>query len=184
MSDDADTGRLIGDVVRLGTIESVDHAEATCRVRVGDLVTGDVPWVAGRSGKSRTWSPPTLGEQGLLICAEGDTEAGIFLPGLFSTAAARPSDSASTKLSSFEHASALSYDHPSHCLPVLLPAGGTAAIEALGGVTIKGPVRIEGPVEVEGKLTASDDVEAAGISLKNHTHPGVQAGSAKTAKPV
>ena len=54
MSNDADTQRQIGDVVRLGTIDMVDPAAATCRVRVGDLVTGDVPWLAMRSESRRS----------------------------------------------------------------------------------------------------------------------------------
>jgi len=177
MSDDADTQRLIGDVVRSGTIESVDLAGATCRVRVGDLVTGDVPWLAMRSGKSASWSPPSIGEQGLLICAEGDTEAGIFLPGLFSNAAPAPSTSASLHLFRFEDGAELSYDHEAHALRVILPAGATAAIEAPGGVTIRGDVQIEG------KLTASDDVIGGGKSLKSHRHLGVTAGGGISGAP-
>lgn len=43
MSDPADNARLIGDIVREGTVESVDLAKRMCRYRTGDLVTGDVP---------------------------------------------------------------------------------------------------------------------------------------------
>lgn len=41
-----------------------------------------------------------------------------------------------------------------------------------------------GDINLTGKLTASDDVLAAGISLKNHKHSGVSAGAAQTGKPV
>jgi phage baseplate assembly protein gpV len=58
-----------------------------------------------------------------------------------------------------------------------LARASSAAIEATGGITIRGDVAIEG------KLTASDDVIADGKSLKNHTHGGVQAGAAHTQRP-
>jgi phage baseplate assembly protein gpV len=53
-----------------------------------------------------------------------------------------------------------------HALTAILPAGATAAIDAPGGLTIRGDVTIEG------KLTASDDVIGGGKSLKGHSHPG------------
>ena len=59
MSQALDPQQLIGDTVRKGTIESVDLAAATCRVRVGEIVTGDIPWFAPRAGDTRVWSPPT-----------------------------------------------------------------------------------------------------------------------------
>lgn len=60
------------------------------------------------------------------------------------------------------------------------------------GITLKtaGTLRIEaqstsiiGNVSVEGSLSASQDVTAEGISLTQHTHPGVQPGSASTGTP-
>ncbi|MFP5435195.1 MAG: hypothetical protein ACLGIM_19085 [Alphaproteobacteria bacterium] len=38
--------QLTGDVLRLGTIASVDHANATCTVESGDILTGELPWAA------------------------------------------------------------------------------------------------------------------------------------------
>ena len=34
---------MVGDVVRMGTVASVDHAQATCRVRIGEIESGDLP---------------------------------------------------------------------------------------------------------------------------------------------
>jgi phage baseplate assembly protein gpV len=45
-------------------------------------------------------------------------------------------------------------------------------------------VKITGDVELTGKLTASDDVIANGISLRDHKHDGVQTGSGQTGAPV
>ena len=76
MSDPTDNARLIGDIVREGTVESVDLAKRMCRYRTGDLVTDEVPWLSSRSGATKRWSPPSVGEQGLLICPEADNERG------------------------------------------------------------------------------------------------------------
>ncbi len=64
----SDPRRLFGNLLQLGAVESVDLAHATCRVRVGDLVTGDLPWLTPRADATRVWSPPLAGEQVLLLC--------------------------------------------------------------------------------------------------------------------
>lgn len=176
MSDPADIQRMVGDVVRLGTIESVDLAAATCRVEIGDIVTGDCPWFAPRAGATRIWSPPSVGEQCAFICPDGDTEAGFAILGLFSDANPAPS-AEQLDLIQFEDGAIISYDAATHELVAKLPAGGKANITADGGI------KITGDVEITGKVTVTEDVIAAGISLKSHKHSGVAAGAAKTGAP-
>lgn len=195
MSDPKDIQRLIGDVVRFGVIASVDLAQATCRVAIGDITTTDLPWLTRRAGKTRTWSAPSVGEQCILLCAEGDTEAGIVLPGVFSDAMPAPS-SAAVELIQFEDGAVISYDPAAHQLTATLPDGGKAALTATGGVSITGDVTITGKINVSGnatfgadasisgKATAGTDVVGGGISLKNHKHPGVQSGGSLTQAPV
>ncbi|MFD1949905.1 phage baseplate assembly protein V [Sphingomonas arantia] len=177
MSDPSDTQRLIGDAIRLGTIETVDRAAATCTVRIGDLLTDEVPWLAFRAGGSCAWSPPTIGEQCLLLCPEGDTASGVVLLGLYSDANPAPSSADKLDLLRFADGAEISYDAVAHRLTAKLPAGGSATIDAPGGIELIGPVTITG------KVTVSDDVVADGISLKSHVHAGVQSGGAKTLVP-
>ncbi len=188
MRESLDPQHLIGDVVRLGTIDSVDLAGATCRVRVGDLVTGDIAWLERRAGATRTWSPPSIGEQCVLICPDGDDLAGVALPGLFSDA--HPAPGATTaELIRFADGAILSYDPQAQALAATLPAGGTVAIDAPGGVTITGPVTIKGKLtlqgdaEISGTATAQTDVVGGGKSLKGHKHPGVQPGGGVSGLP-
>ena len=173
-----DPEQLTGEVLRLGTIASVDHANATCTVESGDIVTGELPWVAQRAGGSRCWSPPTVGEQCLLLAPEGDIENGLVILGLYSDACPPPSSDPNVTLMEFPDGAVLSYDHAAHSLSAILPEGGTAMIDAPGGVTINGDVTVNGTV------TASIDVLGGGKSLKSHKHGGVQAGSAQTGAPV
>lgn len=175
-------------LVRLGTIATVDLAAARCTVRYGDpddddddgeaggAATPPIRWLAMRAGATRVWSPPTVGEQVLLLTPDGQIEAAVALTGIVQDAFP-PAGSDETEVLEFADGARLSYDPLAHALAVTLPAGATAAIEAPGGVTIRGDVTIEGTV------TVSEDVTAGGISLKNHTHGGVQAGGANTGAP-
>jgi phage baseplate assembly protein V len=174
MGDTHDTTRLVGDIARYGVI--VSRSGDTCRVQVGDLVTGDVPWISGRAGSARVWSPPSVGEQCLLLCPEGDAAAGVVLPGIFSDANPAPADD-DAWLVTFEDGTRLRYDPAAHALEAILATGGSATIDAPGGITLRGPVT------VEGTLTASEDVVAAGKSLKDHVHLKVQPGAGISGAP-
>ncbi|HWJ69130.1 MAG TPA: phage baseplate assembly protein V [Sphingobium sp.] len=184
MSAKPDIQRLVGDIVRAGLIASVDHAARRCTVEIGDLETGPLPWLAFRAGRLRIWSPPSVGEQCVLICPEGDTNAGIVLLGLYCDAFDAPDSSPDIIKLEFEDGTAISYDMAAHTLTISLASGGTATIDAPGGITINGPVTINDDVTLNGKLTASDDVIADGKSLKGHMHSGVQPGSGQSGAPV
>ncbi len=188
MTDLSDPRRVIGNIIQLGTIETVDRGDATCRVRVGNTVTGDICWVVQRAGRTRIWSPPTVGEQCLLLCPEGDTDNALAVLGLFSDANPAPS-SDDVDLIRFGDGAILSYDANAHLLVAQLPAGGTVRIDAPGGVKITGPVEITGAVKVTGdvdiigKATATSDVVGGGKSLKDHVHLAVQPGQGVSGKP-
>lgn len=184
MTNTTDPEHITGEVLRLGTIATVDHGAATCTVAAGDIVTGELPWIAQRAGIVRAWNPPSVGEQCLLLCPEGDIEAGLVIVGLYSDACPPPSNSADISLAAYPDGAQISYDHAAHKLSAVLPSGGTAEIMADGGITVIGDVTITGNVSVTGKITASADVIAAGISLKSHKHGGVSTGSAQTGAPA
>ncbi|WP_420142380.1 phage baseplate assembly protein V [Sphingomonas sp.] len=186
--DRPDIPRLIGDLMRFGTIESVDFDAATCRVRAGDIVTGDIPWIT-RAGRITLWAPPSIGEQCVLFTPEGDQEAAFALSGLFSTAFPSPATNADLTLIAFADGARLSYDQAAHTLAVALPAGGRITLTAPAGVAIEGDVAIEGKVDIrgdvaiDGKLDATGDLTGQGVSLKTHRHKDVQAGGAISGPP-
>ncbi|EIZ77776.1 putative baseplate assembly protein V (gpv) [Novosphingobium sp. Rr 2-17] len=184
MARSSDPEQLTGEVIQLGTVASVDHGAATCTVEIGDLVTGDLPWLAARAGNVRIWSSPSIGEQCAVLCPEGDLANGLVLLGVWSDANPAPSDDPNVVLIEFPDGAVLSYNHATHALSAVLPAGGTGTIDAPGGLTINGPVTINDDVFLKGTLTASEDVIAASISLKGHKHSNVQAGAAQSGSPV
>lgn len=177
MTGNADTQRLVGDLIRPGIIASVDHDAKRCTVEIGGITTGPLPWLAFRSGKVRIWSPPSVGEQCILLCAEGDTNNGFVLPALYCDAFPAPSSSPDVIAVAFDDGSTMSYDMAAHALDIAL-GEGSATITAAGGITLNSDVTVNGTV------TASTDVVAGGVSLKDHKHGGVQGGAAQTGGPV
>ena len=165
--------RLIGDLIREGVV--IARNGALCRVRIGDIDTPDIPWLAGRAGKATIWSPASIGEQVIVLCGEGDLARAIVLPGLFSDVHPAPAADDSFHVT-FDDGCWIGYD----------PAKGEAMV-ALGDGTrfevAPGKVRITADVEVTGKITATDDVIGGGKSLKDHKHTLVQPGQGVSGAP-
>ena len=175
--------RETGEMIRFGRVASVDLAAGRITVDAGDVTTGPIRWAAGRAGDTKTWSPPTVGEQVMLLCPEGEIAAGVALLGV-SCAAYPEAGNSLRELIQFGDGAVIAYDPEAHALEAVLPAGATVKIVAPGGVTIEADVTIKGNLSVEGDITATGDVVADGTSLKQHRHDGVTAGSAQSGAPV
>lgn len=173
----AEQRRQKGNLIRFGTVAEVDHGIARCRITAGELTSDWVPWLVPRAGSTIEWSAPSVGEQGVLLCPDGDTFGAVFLRGLYSDNIPAPSADATAHLLRFADGTQIEYNTASHALTAQLCSGGTATLTADGGVTINGDVQLNG------KLTATDDVVASGISLKTHTHGEVASGTSSTGAP-
>jgi len=169
--------RRLDNLIRLGTIAAVDHQAARCTVKTGGLTVPNLPWLALRAGASSDWDPPTVGEQCILLSPSGESAQGIALIGLYSRQRPAPSNSANLRRRKYPDGAVIDYDHATHTLTATLPDGGKAKLVAPGGVSILGDV------DITGLVTVSEDVIAAGISLVNHVHGGVQAGPSNTGAP-
>lgn len=181
MAQSDDIPGLIGDVIRIGMIETVDLSAARITVRLGEIVSPPLPWLE-LAGAFRSWTPPVVGEQVLLLCAEGDIAHGCALRGLYSTAFPAPADDGRARLL-MPDGTTIDYDPDTHELAITL-AGGKATIIAPEGVSITGNVSVDGDMDLTGRLTARDDVIADGKSLKGHKHSAVQPGSGQSGAPV
>lgn len=179
----------LANLIRLGTVTSVDLPDARCVVRYGDpddddpAETPPIRWLAFRAGLTRIWSPPSVGEQVLLLSPDGQIGASIAITGIVQDAFP-PLGNSLAEAVEWQDGAKISYDPEAHALAAILPAGGTAEIEAPGGITLRGDVHIEGAVTVTETLTADDDVIGGGKSLKTHTHGGVASGTSQTAPPT
>lgn len=187
MAQQDDMPGLLGDLIRLGTVETVDLAVARVTVTLGDVTSPPVPWLA-LAGGFGCWVPPTVGEQVLLLCPEGDIAHGCVLRGLFSDAFPAPADDGRLRML-MPDGTTIDYDPEGHELAITL-ASGKATITAPEGVTITGDVTITGNIAVDGDgsmtgtFTADADVVGGGKSLKDHKHGQVQPGSGQSGPPA
>lgn len=175
--------RRLENVIRLGTVTQVDHGKARCRVQSGGITTGWLPWLAQRAGETRTWCPPTEGEQVLVVAPGGELTQAVVFSGLFSDANPANSSLAKVHRTDYPDGAIVEYDSNTHHLHAVLPAG-TARIEA-SHVTITGSVTVEGSVRVLGTVAAAGDVIAVdSISLSGHKHTEVVPGVGVSGGPI
>lgn len=141
--------RRLENLIRIGTIHSVDHAAVRVRVQSGNLVSHWLPWLERRAGNTTTWSPPTVGEQCVIFSPSGEPAGGVVLVGLDSAAIQPPSHAAEKHVIRFPDGATFSYDHAASHLDITGIA--TATIEAGTSVTLDTPL-----THCTGKLTADD----------------------------
>jgi len=170
--------RLIHNLIRLGTIAEVDHASARCRVQIGELTTARLPWLELRAGETRTWNPPTLGEQVLVLSPGGDLSAGVVLAGLYRQAHPAPVVSGGLWHIVMPDGAVIEYDHAAHHLRAILP--GSAEVTAPGGMTIHGDTTINGSLAVNGAGLTHNGTNVG----DDNQHSGVTSGGSSTGEPV
>jgi phage baseplate assembly protein V len=183
MNNLAELARLIENLVRLGTVAEVQVQPPRVRVKTGTLTTAWLPWLALRAGSSKEWDPPTIGEQTVLLSPSGVLAQGIALVGLFSDANPANGDREGLHRRTYPDGAVVEYDFVAHVLRATLPEGGVTHLISKGGIHIEGPINHkgnytqEGDQQVTGKVTVTEDVIAAGISLVNHRTKGITRGS-------
>lgn len=150
--------RRLEHLIKVGTVEDFDGGKAAVRVRWGpdaDAVSGWLPIIQLGSKDVRIWAPPVVGSQVVVLSEGGDTARGMVMPGPYSGNA--PDD----------RGEAVRVTMPGLDLEI---SGGVATLTV-------STVHFSGDVIVDG------DVVAGGISLREHVHGGVMAGSSNTAQP-
>lgn len=176
----ADNNRRIESIIRFGLIAEVDYAQAKARVKCGEILTDFLPFITLRSGTTRTWSPPTKGEQCVILAASGELTTACIITGLYTQNS--PSHSADEHVIEFADGAKITYNQASGALVVT--GIKTASITAANQIDIDCPtINIKGNVNIDGKVTSTGDMVAGGISQINHKHGGVQGGPSKTGKP-
>ena len=174
----AELDRKAEQAVRIGRVAELDAGAARVRVAIGDLTTAWLPWLAARAGADRAWSAPEPGEQVVVLTPAGRGEQAVVLAGLYADAHPAPADAATVHRMVYADGAVIEYDRAAHALRALLPGGGTARIEAPGGVTIVGDLTVAGRIDAAGDVTAG-----GGVSLLEHRHTNVQTGGGLSGPP-
>jgi phage baseplate assembly protein V len=141
-------------LIRFGTIASVDLGAARCVVTLDDAAaTGPIRWFEARAGATRTWSPPTVGEQVMVLCAGGEIGAAVALRGIASDANP-PAGNSLVENITFSDGAVLSYDPVAHTLAIILPTSAAITITAPSGISLAADVNIAGSISASGNIVA------------------------------
>ncbi len=195
MSDLSEAFRLIGNLIRTGTVFAVDLQTRPAKVRIqdGEWQSGWLQWLELRAGTTKTWNPPTAGEQVLALCPGGDTVAGYVLAGLNSDSNPAPSESANEHVTTYPDGARIVYDHAAGAL--MATGMKTVRAEVAQSFTIKCPnIILDGKTtvtdlftyqsglsgkdgkgnftEIRGNLRHTDgEIRSNGVVLHTHRHP-------------
>ena len=176
----AELNRRIENIIRFGLIEEVDYANAKARVKCGQILTDFLPFVTLRTGTTKTWSPPTVGEQCVLLAMSGELNTACILTGLYTQNS--PSKNQNEHIIEFADGALIKYNQKTGKLEVT--GIKSAVINAADHIEITVPkVTINGDVQVNGSIKSTGDQVAGSISQINHTHGGVMGGPSSTGKP-
>ncbi|SMC24225.1 phage baseplate assembly protein V [Andreprevotia lacus DSM 23236] len=209
----SDLPRRIESTIRTGVVIAVDHAGEVCRVSSGELETDWLHWLTFRAGATRSWCPPTVGEQCIVLSPSGETGAGLVLLGLFSDTNPSPSHSPDEHLTVYPDGAQVLYNHATGALQfsgvqsALIEAAGTITLRAGGEIKLDAPQTtstgkhtVKGLLSylaglagwgdggagsvINGPLTQQGgNLTSNGIVLHTHKHTGVQAGASNTGGP-
>ena len=204
--------RTIPNLIRTGKIAEINADKV--RVRLSpSLLTTWLQWIALRAGDVIDWCPPSIGEQVIVFSPNGDLTQGKVLAGLFSAESPAPQTSLKFRSIHYPDGAVVLYDFGKHSLSAILPAGSSALVKAdavtadapqttcTGDVTIKGNLLVEGfsalnngakvlggdggaAIVIEGDVTATGDIKAGDISLRNHPHGEIKRGDEKSGVPL
>jgi phage baseplate assembly protein V len=200
----SDIARTLANLIRTGIIAEVDGDKA--RVQLApNLSTTWLRWVTDRAGDARTWWSPSVGEQVIVLSPDGDLTKGKILGSIYTLDAPAPETNPLVHATHYPDGAVVRYDAEAHALTAILPDGSTATIKAdlvtadakkavcTGDVEIKGDLVVQGSsalnngatvkggaggaaVVINGDVTATGDVKAGDISLRNHKTKGIKRG--------
>ena len=121
----SELARRFENLIRIGTITHVQHsAMPRVRVQMGEINTGWLQLATLRAGASKTWNPPTVGEDVLVFSPSGDLESGIAVLSINSQQNPAPSTDENITRNVFKDGAQVDYDHAQHHCSVTIPNAG------------------------------------------------------------
>lgn len=170
-----ETERRLGNLNNLGRIHSVNEAEGTCRVEVGDNLTDWIPFRSARAGAVKIWTPPSVGEQVEVVSTNGELEAAYVGGSIHCDDNAIPDNPKHAQIH-LPDGAVFRYDHETSTLHVSLPEASTINLNGQHlNLTGSGSVQIAGQtIDLNGQVLIN------GKPYDAHTHDGVQTGSGRS----
>ena len=149
--------RRIANLIQFGTVTEVTAA-GRARVKIGDLLTAELYWLSPRIGEGRRdWHAPSVGEQVLVLCHNGDPAQGVIVASLGSAANPNPSSNSRIFKTVYSDGTFVQFDLDTHEMSI--GCAGAVSVAAAGNVA----VTTQGSLVASAALSA--DVTAPSIKL-------------------
>jgi phage baseplate assembly protein V len=130
----AEIDRRISRMIRFGVIADTDYEHARVRVRVGNLMTNWLPWMALRAGADVDWWPPSINEQVLLLAPDGEFNNAVVLGSLYQAKHPAPESDPDVRLLRMKDGATFRYDRAANELTIALP--GNAKVKIVGDAAV------------------------------------------------
>lgn len=171
---------MINNLIQIGTITAVDTANrALVRVQLDERVTDWFPYLMISNSHIKTWIPPKVGEQVVVLSPYGEGDDGVVIGSIFNKDQKEPTAANDhTSVIEFSDGTVITYDTTAKALTI--NASGSIAITAPSGITVTANTAITGNVTITGNLTVSGAITDEKGSLTTHIHSGVMVGPSNT----
>lgn len=110
--------RKLANIIRIGVIEEIDCLRARVRVKVDEIVTDWLPWITSKAGEERSWLPPSIDEQVVILSPSGELSLGVVLGSIYQQKYPAPENDKMISSLLFQDGTKLSYNKDNHHLEV------------------------------------------------------------------
>jgi phage baseplate assembly protein V len=132
--------RRIANLVRIGKVKEIDFDEKAVKVDLGDDAAEHdsdwIPWGARRAGEDKTWDPPDVGEQVIVIAPGGELEQAFVWGALYSDDFPANGDNADVRRVTFKDGSVIEFDREASTLDMTLHEDAVFMLK-IGAMEIK-----------------------------------------------
>ncbi|WP_366654435.1 phage baseplate assembly protein V [Fodinicurvata sp. EGI_FJ10296] len=144
--------RRIAGLVQYAVVTEASYDPPRLRVSTGPVTSNWIPFATARAGQDRTWHPPEVGEQVVVICPGGDLNQGCVVGSLYRAAHPPPADSADIHRTEYADGTVVEHDRAQGLTRIA--AKGRVRVEAEGDITLRSKgaiaIRAEGPITING----------------------------------
>lgn len=136
----------VSNLIRHGVVEAITGDRV--RVRSGNVLTTFIPWLTTRAGDARTWWAPSVGEQVLLLCPDGNLSLAVALPAIYSNRFSAPATNSNAVVTHFPDGAEFMYQPDSSTLNIsgiqhiTIQAAGAVNVTASDAITLSSSNKI------------------------------------------
>lgn len=114
----SELSRKLANIIRIGLVKEIDYEKARVRVKVGEFLTDWLPWITYRAGEEKSWSPPSIDEQVIVLSPGGELSLGVVLPAIYQQKYFAPESRKTAHTFNFQDGTKLLYDREKHHLEI------------------------------------------------------------------